>query len=80
MLGSSKAERKVSAALRAKKALEDAWSRIDYALDVVRPAVLEVRKLEETNEVELTESDLVSLLTTGTLPIEAADAGDGIGG
>jgi hypothetical protein len=78
MLGSSKAERKVAAALRAKKALEDAWSRIDYALDVVKPGVLEVRELERTNTVELTESDLVSLLTTGRLPIEAGDAGEGL--
>ena len=71
MLGSSKAERKVSAALRARLALQQAWERIDYAADVVRPTLLDVRKLEESNEIELTESDLVSLLTSGTLTIEA---------
>jgi len=71
VLGSSKAERKVSAALRARLALQQAWERIDYAADVVRPTLLDVRKLEESNEIELTESDLVSLLTSGTLTIEA---------
>lgn len=70
MIGRSKAERKVSAALRARLSLQQAWERIDYAMDVVAPTVLDVRRLEETSEVELTESDLLSLLTTGTLTIE----------
>ena len=77
MIGRSKAERKVSAALRARLSLQQAWERIDYALDVVAPTVLDVRKLEESNEVELSEADLVSLLTTGTLSIEGGgDAAD----
>lgn len=70
MIGSSRAERKVSAALRAKQSLEAAWARIDYAEDVIKPAVLQVRALEEKADVVVTEGDLVALLTTGTLPIE----------
>ncbi len=73
VIGSSKAERKVSAALRAKLSLQQAWERIDFAFDVVKPTVLDVRKLEAENEIELTEQDLVSLLATGTLTIEAGD-------
>lgn len=77
MIGKTKAERKVSAALRARLSLQQAWERIDYALDVVAPTVLDVRKLEESNEIDLTEADLVSILTTGTLTIEGgSDAAD----
>jgi hypothetical protein len=74
VIGSSRAEKKVSAALRAKQMLEAAWARIDYAEDVIKPAVLQVRALEEKAEVEVTESDLISLLTTGTMPIESGES------
>lgn len=73
MIGRSRAERKVSAALRAKQSLEAAWARIDYVEDVIKPTLMDIRRLEATSEVELTEADLMSILTTGTLVLEAGD-------
>ena len=75
MIGRSRAEKKVAAALRAKQALQAAWERIDYQEDVITPAVLQVRELEAVAEVEITESDLTALLTTGTMPIEQVGEG-----
>ena len=74
MIGRTKAERKVAAALRAKQSLEHAWERIDYAEDVIKPALSKIRALEVENNVELDEGDLVSILTTGQLPIEGGEA------
>jgi len=76
MIGRSKAERKVAAALRAKQALTHAWDRIDYQEETIKPALLRIRELEVTNNVELDEGDLISILTTGQLPLEAGDATD----
>lgn len=70
MIGSTRAQRKVSAALRARQSLEAAWARIDYAEDVIKPAVLQLKALEEHADVEVTEGDLLAILTTGKLPIE----------
>lgn len=75
MIGSSRAEKKVSAALRARQSLEQAWARIDYVEDTIKPAVLQVRELEKVADVEISESDLISLLTTGTMPIEQVGEG-----
>lgn len=72
MLGRSRTERKVAAALRAKRALKQNWERIDDQFDVIGPTLMDIRAIEKTSEIELSEADLISLLTTGTLPIEAS--------
>ena len=77
MIGRTRAQKKVSAALRAKQSLEAAWARIDYAEDVIKPALAQVSAIEKTQEVEITEGDLLALLTTGRLAIEEGDAGAG---
>ena len=52
MIGSSRAERKASAYLRAQLSLKQAYERIDYAEDVVKPQLLAIRKAEATQEIE----------------------------
>jgi hypothetical protein len=74
----SKAEQKTSAALRAKQALEHAWERIDYRHEVIKPALEQVKDIEKTGHVELTEGDLLALLTTGQFAIEEGEGSAGI--
>lgn len=73
----SNAEKKVRAALRAKQSLKHAWDRIDYYDEVVAPAIAQVREIEKTSNVVLTEGDLNALLTTGDLAIEQGTSDEG---
>lgn len=54
MIGSTREERKLSALLRAQLSLKQAFERIDYAEDVVKPRLLELREAAKTNNVEIT--------------------------
>ena len=60
MIGRTRAERKAAALLRAQLSLKHALERIDYAEDVVKPKLEEIRQLEETRKVtlEIEEGDL----------------------
>ena len=60
MIGRTRAERKASALMRAKLSLQHAYERIDYAEDVIKPKLAEIRKLEATQkvDVEIEEGDL----------------------
>ena len=60
MIGRTRAERKAAALLRAQLSLRHALERIDYAEDVVKPKLEEIRQLEETQKVtlEIEEGDL----------------------
>jgi len=53
VIGSTREERKLSALLRAKLSLKQAFERIDYAEDVVKPEVLALRELAKSNVVEI---------------------------
>ena len=53
MVGRTKAEKKASAVLRAQLSLKHALERIDYAEDVIKPKLAEIRELETTNYVEI---------------------------
>lgn len=63
MIGRTRAERKAAAILRAELSLKHAIERIDYAEDVVKPRLAEIRKLEATKRVaiEASEDDLKGL-------------------
>lgn len=60
MIGRTRAERKAAALLRAQLSLKHAIERIDYAEDVVKPKLEEIRRLEATQNVtlEIEEGDL----------------------
>jgi len=60
MIGRTRAERKAAALLRAQLSLKHALERIDYAEDVVKPKLEEIRALETTQKVtlEIEEGDL----------------------
>lgn len=62
MIGKTREERKLTALLRAQLSLRQACERIDYLEDVIKPQVLEMRALAETNHVtlEIEEGDLVA--------------------
>ena len=53
MIGSSRAEKKASAFLRAQLSLKQAFERIDYAEDVVKPQLLAIRQRESSEIVEI---------------------------
>ena len=53
MIGRSRAEKKASAVLRAQLSLRQALERIDYAEDVVKPKLMEIRQLEQDNTVAI---------------------------
>ena len=53
MIGRTRAERKASAVLRAQLSLKHALERIDYAEDVVKPKLAEIRALEATQHVAI---------------------------
>jgi len=53
MVGSSRAEKKASAYLRAQLSLKQAYERIDFAEDVIKPQVLAIRQREATEEVDV---------------------------
>ena len=53
MIGSSRAEKKASAYLRAQLSLKQAFERIDYAEDVVKPQLLAIRAKEQQEIVEI---------------------------
>jgi hypothetical protein len=65
VIGSSRDERKVAAYYRAQLAIKQAYERIDYDYDVIRPKLEEMRELAKQNnlaieggeEVEPYESD-----------------------
>ncbi len=71
MIGRSRAEKKASALLRAQLSLRQAFERIDYAEDVVKPRLMEIRALEEKNRVtiEIESGDI-----SGTISTEENDA------
>lgn len=60
MIGRSRAEKKVSALLRAQLSLQQAYERIDFAEDVIKPKLAEVRALEKKKKVtpEIEAGDL----------------------
>ena len=51
MIGRSRAEKKVSALLRAQLSLQQAYERIDFAEDVIKPKLMEIRQKEKTKEI-----------------------------
>ena len=53
MLGSTRAQKKASALLRAQLSLQQALERIDYAEDVIKPKLAEIKALEKTQHVDL---------------------------
>lgn len=53
MIGRTRAERKAAALLRAQLSLKHALERIDYAEDVVKPKLAEIRALEKTQHVAI---------------------------
>lgn len=53
MTGRSRAEQRAAAILRAELGLKHALERIDYAHDVVKPRLEEIRQLEKGNTVEV---------------------------
>lgn len=53
MIGSTREERKVAAYLRAQLALKHQYERIDYAEDVVKPKLKEMRELAKNNNLEI---------------------------
>ena len=58
MLGRSRAEKKASAVLRAQLSLQHSLERIDYAEDVIKPKLAEIRALEKTKHVAIEAGDL----------------------
>ena len=60
MIGRTREERKAAALLRAQLSLKHAIERIDYAEDVVKPKLEELRELAKTQKVtlEIEEGDL----------------------
>lgn len=56
MIGRTRAERKAAAVLRAQLSLKHAIERIDFAEDVVKPKLAEIRALEQTQHVEIEAS------------------------
>ena len=60
MVGKTREERKVAAALRAQLSLKHALERIDYAEDVIKPQLEEMRALGAANHVtvEIEAGDL----------------------
>lgn len=60
MVGRTRAERKAAALLRAQLSLKHALERIDYAEDVIKPKLAEIKQLEATKKVaiEIEEGDL----------------------
>ncbi len=60
MIGRTRAQRKAAALLRAQLSLKHALERIDYAEDVVKPKLAEIRALEAGQKVtlEIEEGDL----------------------
>jgi len=60
MIGSTRAEKKESALLRAQLSLKQAHERIDYAIDVIAPRLAEMRELAKVNDItfELGEGEL----------------------
>jgi hypothetical protein len=60
MIGSTRAQRKAAALLRAQLSLKHALERIDFAEDVVKPKLEEIRQIEATHKVtlEIEEGDL----------------------
>ena len=65
MIGRSRAEKKASAALRAQLSLKQAFERIDYTEDVIKPELARIRELEalqnvtiEAGELEAPDADL----------------------
>ena len=60
MIGRTRAQRKAAALLRAQLSLKHALERIDYAEDVIKPKLAEIRGLESTQKVtpEIEEGDL----------------------
>ena len=57
MIGRTRAERKAAALLRAQLSLKHAYERIDYAEDVVKPKLEEIRRLELTDKVDVEAED-----------------------
>ena len=60
MIGRTRAERKAAALLRAQLSLQHAYERIDFAEDVIKPKLAEIRRLEATQtvDVEIEAGDL----------------------
>lgn len=61
MVGKTREERKVAAVMRARLSLRHALERIDYAEDVIKPQLLEMRQQAALNnvEVQVSENDIV---------------------
>ena len=57
MTGRTKAEQKAAAVLRAQLGLKHALERIDFAHDVIKPKLEEIRQLEAGNVVEIGPGD-----------------------
>ena len=51
MVGRTREERKAAAYLRAQLSLKHALERIDYAEDVIKPQLLEMRQQSALNDV-----------------------------
>jgi hypothetical protein len=60
LTGRTRAEQKAAAVLRAQLGLKQALERIDFAHDVIKPKLLEIRELEAGNTVEIGPGDALS--------------------